>query len=123
MTRKLVLAAMLAASFPTSAFAQEPGDWVLSRWRGSVQYFPGVVQSRHGKLLNIRFDDGTVNSVPADQMRPYNWQVGSVIECRWTDGIWYAATIIAMGGDGASITVRYEDGIVQQTATGRCRTN
>ncbi len=120
--RKLVLAAVLTASgMATVAAAQQPGDWVLSQWRGSTQYFPGVVQGRHGDLVNIRFDDGSVAAVPANQVRPYNWRVGSRIECRWTDGSWYAAVITQMGNDGSSITVRYEDGVVQNTATGRCR--
>ena len=122
--KKLVLAAVLTASgMATVAAAQQPGDWVLSQWRGSAQYFPGVVQSRHGDLVNIRFDDGTVDAVPASRVRPYNWQVGSRIECRWTDGSWYAAVITQMGNDGSSITVRYEDGVVQNTATGRCRSS
>lgn len=119
--KKLVLAAaMIASVMPSVAAAQQPGDWVLSRWRGSAHYFPGVVQGRHGNVVNVRFDDGTVDAVQADQIRPYNWQVGSIIECRWTDGNWYAATITAMAGD-SGLTVRYEDGVVQQTATGRCR--
>lgn len=119
---RLVLAAVLTASASVAA-AQQPGDWVLSQWRGSAQYFPGVVQSRHGNLVNIRFDDGTVDAVPANRIRPYDWQVGSRIECRWTDGSWYAAVITRMGNDGSSITVRYEDGVVQNTATGRCRSS
>ena len=119
--KKLGVALIAAALLPVPASAQQAGDWVLSRWRGSAQYFPGVVQGRHGKLVNIRFDDGTVEAVEVDQVRPYNWQVGSNIECRWTDGSWYAATITAMGDDGSSITVRYEDGVVQNTSTGACR--
>ena len=120
--RKFVSVFLLAASAAaTAAAAQQPGDWVLSQWRGSAHYFPGVVQSRHGNLVNIRFDDGTVDAVPANRLRPYNWQVGSRIECRWTDGNWYGANITAMGDDGSSIQVRYDDGVVQNTATGRCR--
>jgi hypothetical protein len=118
--RKILAISLAVAALSTPAAAQEPGDWVLSRWRGSSQYFPGVVQSRHGNLVNIRFDDGTSEAVPADQVRPYNWRVGSAIECRWTDGNWYDATIIAMSGD-AGLTVRYEDGVVQETSTGACR--
>ena len=120
--KKFVLAAVLLAS-ASAAAAQQPGDWVLSQWRGSSQYFPGVIQSRHGDLLNIRFDDGTVDAVPVNRVRPYNWQVGSRVECRWTDGSWYGAVITRMGNDGSSIQVRYDDGEVQNTATGRCRSS
>ena len=119
--RNVFFAAILISSGST-ALAQEPGDWVLSTWRGSTHYFPGVVQSRHGNLVNVRFDDGTVDAVRVDQLRPYNWRVGSEIECQWTDGNWYDAVITAMNDNGTGITVRYEDGVVQDTATGRCRT-
>lgn len=56
-------------------------------------------------------------------MRPFNWRAGSQVECRWTDGQWYPATIRAMGTDGRTMDVRYDaDGVQQRTNTGRCRT-
>ncbi len=117
--KPIALGLSIAAS--SLAAAQEPGDWVLSRWRGSTQYFPGVVQSRHGDVVNVRFDDGTVSQVPVSQIRPYDWRVGTAVECRWTDGRWYAAVITAMGDDAVSLDVLYEDGDRQHTATGNCR--
>ena len=116
-----VAAAVAASVFTTAAAAQEAGDWVLSRWDRSNYVYPGVVQSRHGNTLNIRFDDGSVAPMSVGDVRAYDWRVGSNIECRWTDGGWYAARIESMADDGLSLTVVYEDGTRQRTNTGRCR--
>lgn len=124
--KKLVSAAVVAAAFcamSTAASAQRVGDWVLSQWEDSTQYFPGVIVATSGQQVTVRFDDGTTENRLASQVRPYNWRVGSQIECRWTDGQWYAATIRTMGSDGLTLDVRYDaDGVNQRTNTGRCRT-
>lgn len=113
---------VIALTSPT-AMAQNVGDWVLSPYQGSRMLFPGIVESRSGPNITIRFDDGDVETRPASTVRLYDWRVGSRISCVWTDGNWYNATIQAVGRDGYSLTVRYDDdGVVQNTKTGRCRT-
>lgn len=108
---------------PVAASAQNVGDWVLSPYQGSSMLFPGVVESRSGPNITIRFDDGDVETRPASTVRLYNWKAGSKISCLWTDGNWYHATILSAGADGYSLRVRYDDdGVVQNTKTGRCRT-
>ncbi len=124
--KKLVSLAAAAAAMsfvPTAVSAQQVGDWVLSQWRDSTQYFPGVIIARSGPSLTIRFDDGATETRLINTVRPYNWRVGSRITCRWTDGNWYDATIEAMGSDGMTLGIRYDaDGVRQRTNTGRCRT-
>ena len=124
--KKLVLAAIAAASLAslsTAACAQRVGDWVLAQWEDSTQYFPGVVVATAGQQVTIRFDDGTTENRLASDVRPYNWRVGTHVECRWTDGQWYPATIRMTGADGLTLDVRYDaDGVNQRTNTGRCRT-
>jgi hypothetical protein len=124
--RKSMIGAAVAlgvALSSTAATAQNVGDWVLSPYQGSRMMFPGVVESRSGPNVTIRFDDGDVETRPASTVRRYDWQVGSRISCRWTDGNWYHATIQALGSDGTSLRVRYDDdGVVENTRTGRCRT-
>lgn len=116
------LAAMMALFGPSPALAHKVGDWVLAPWHDSDQTFPGVVIAVSGNAVTIRFDDGTKETRLASEVRPYNWQVGSKIECQWTDGNWYAAKIQSMGSDGYSLVVRYDDdGVIQRTRTGRCR--
>ena len=119
-TAYLIGAAALALS-STAASAQAVGDWVLARWRGEAFWFPGVIQARIGGQVTIRYDDGTLETRPLSQVRPYDWQVGTAVTCRWTDGRWYPAAIVALARGGLTIRVRYSDGVFQTTQTGRCR--
>jgi hypothetical protein len=114
-------AAALAMTMSTAATAQAVGDWVLGQWRGGNDWYPGVVTGRAGNQVTIRYDDGTMETRPANQVRPYNWRVGSRVVCRFTNGNWYDATITAMDPGGLTISVRYDDGDTQITNTGRCR--
>jgi endonuclease YncB( thermonuclease family) len=122
--KKFYAAAVLAAAFMAApAAAQNTGDWVLSQWQGSSQYFPGVVTARDGNTVTVRFDDNTVERRPANLIRPFDWRAGSHVECRFTDGNWYGATITRIASDGFTMSVRYDDGDTQNTNTGRCRVN
>jgi hypothetical protein len=101
----------------------QPGDWVLGQWQGGSLWFPGVVHSvgADGSVA-IAYDDGTSEIRPANQVKPYDWQVGSRIEAIWSgNGQWYDATIIEADAGGSNLTVRFDDGIVEETVTGRCR--
>lgn len=119
--RGLLVAAACLLSAPASA--QKVGDWVLSPWRGSSVEFPGVILSRSGQEVTIKFDDGDVETRLASDVRPFDWVVGSRISCRWTDGQWYNAAIRWIADDGYTMQVRYDDdGVIQRTNTGRCRT-
>lgn len=100
-----------------------PGDWVLGQWQGGRWWFPGVVHSigEDGSIA-ISYDDGTSEVRPANQVKRYDWRVGSRIDAIWSgDGSWYAAEIIAADPDGARLKVRFDDGIEEETVTGRCR--
>lgn len=112
---------LAAAVMGAPATAQNVGDWVLSQWRGSDQYFPGVVTARDGNTVIVRFDDGMTERRPANLIRPFDWRAGSHVECRYTDGQWYGATITRLASDGLTVSVRYDDGDTQNTNTGRCR--
>ena len=119
--RRFIAASALFICLSTPASAQNPGDWVLAQWRGGSQWFPGVVQARSGNQITIRYDDGSVETRPVNQIRPFDWRVGTQIECQWTDGSWYRATITGMAADGYNLTVLYEDGTSEHTNTGKCR--
>lgn len=122
--KKLLLFAGIAMLVPAAALAQfGVNQWVLARSAsGGPYWFPGVIQSIDGSRIVVAFDDGTREVRTADQIRPYSWEVGSRITCRWAqDGLWYDAAITAMSRDGTQLTIRFDDGVVQRTPTGHCR--
>lgn len=114
------LGAALLVTLAAPAAAQRVGDWVLAQWRGGAAWYPGVIAQRQGEMITIRYDDGTMETRPLNQVRPYDWQVGTRVSCRWTDGRWYPARITAMDPGGLTISVLYDDGDTQITQTGRC---
>lgn len=119
--RMLILSAMLVSVF-SSAFAVQPGEWVLARWQGAEYWFPGVVQRVDGDRVTVTYDDGTRDTRPAHQVKPYDWDLGTRVECRWAGGrAWYPGHISAVSADGQSIRVEYDDGDREQTRTGMCR--
>lgn len=104
------------------ALAHDVGDWVLAPWHSSKQTFPGVVVAKSGDSVTIQFDDGTRETRISSEVRPFDWKAGTSIECQWTDGQWYRATIRWLADDGLTMQVRYDDdGIMQRTTTGKCR--
>jgi hypothetical protein len=122
MKRSMIVGACaLALTCASSAVAQKRGDWVLAQWLGGSEWYPGVVQSRTGNQVSILYDDGSLETRPVNQVRPYNWRVGTRVVCKFTDGEWYDARITRLNADGLTIAVRYDDGVNQQTQTGRCR--
>jgi len=100
----------------------ERGQWVLGRYRGGQFFFPGVVQEAVGGFVTIAYDDGDRESLPETQVKPYDWEPGARIHAIWSgNGQWYDATIIEAHANGSNLTVRFDDGIVEDTVTGRCR--
>ena len=122
--KAIATVAMVAAfALPSGLAAQEVGDWVLSPWRGSTVLYPGVIESRTGSIVTIRFDDGDVETRQANSVRPFDWRPGSRIACLWSDNKWYAATVRSIAADGFTMQIRYDDdGVIENTNTGRCRT-
>jgi hypothetical protein len=112
-----------ALTLSSVALAQDVGDWVLSPWQGSDELYPGVIESRSGSVVTVRFDDGTVETRQAGSVHVFDWRAGSRVDCQWSDGKWYTARIISMSSDGYKMQIRYEeDGTVENTTTGKCRT-
>lgn len=103
-----------------SAQAQTVGDWVLGNFQGSGYWFPGVIASVAGDKVTVRYDDGDVETVYANAVRPYDWSVGKRVECNFQGtGDWYAGKITSLSGERLSIA--YDDGDKETTKTGRCR--
>ncbi|MCB1606651.1 MAG: hypothetical protein KDI71_06715 [Xanthomonadales bacterium] len=114
--------ATMALLLGSAAIAQQRGDWVLAQWQGGVYWFPGVVESRTRDTVTINYDDGTRETRPINQVKIYDWHVGSRVECRWAGGSdWYAGRITSMHPGGSKISIAYDDGDREQTTTAMCR--
>lgn len=114
------LAASLATTAAAATFGQ--GEWVLARVPGIDYWFPGVVQGSDAGFVRVVFDDGEAQTIAVGQVRAYDWDVGSKVDCRYRDGAdWYGGTITQMHGDGETLSVLYDDGDREQTKTRRCR--
>ncbi|MCB1642496.1 MAG: hypothetical protein KDI37_12250 [Xanthomonadales bacterium] len=102
--------------------AQQRGDWVLAQWQGGEYWFPGVIEKVNGNKITIVYDDGTRETRPYNQVRPYDWRVGTRVHCQWAGGTdWYAGRITRMHRDGVTLDIEYDDGDRERTRTGSCR--
>ena len=121
--RHLLTAALLGLtllSLGTPAQAYDKGDWVLGRYKNGQFWYPGVVEVDRGKGVTVAYDDGDRETLSANQVKDYDWRVGSVVECRWKSGAkWYRGKITALSDDRLSIA--YDDGDREKTKTGMCR--
>ncbi len=120
--KKTLLLVAIGALACAGAMAQSRGDWVLGQWKGGAYWFPGVVQANSDGMVTIAYDDGTHETVPAKRVRPYTWQAGTQVECRWKDGNdWYPGEIASVSSDGTELDIHYDDGDRARVATGGCR--
>ena len=102
------------------------GDRVLAQWDGGPFWFPGHVHSVAGDgSVAVRYDDGMSDIRPANQVKRFDWAVGSRIDAIWSgDGRWYAARIVELEPGGRDLVVRFEDdGIREARETGQCRSS
>ncbi len=117
--RVLIAAAVLAIS-GASASAQTVGDWVLGNYQGSGYWFPGVVEKVQRGKITIAYDDGDREVVAPENVRPYDWKIGTKVECNYKGaGDWYSGRIASLAGE--KIGINYDDGDKETTKTGRCR--
>ena len=123
MKKFLIAVALISAvtSFASAASAQTKGDWVLGNYKGAGYWFPGVIDSISGGKVTIRYDDGDRETVAISKVRPYDWMIGTRVECNYKGGgQWYAGKISSLAGE--KIGIAYDDGDKETTKTGRCRT-
>ena len=108
----------LAMSIPALAF--ENGDWVLGQWQGGRYWYPGVVESSTQSSVTIQYDDGDRATQQSNQVKPYDWRVGSRVECNWQNGgKWYPGVIALL--DKETLGIKYDDGDTEVTKTAGCR--
>jgi Lamin-B receptor of TUDOR domain len=100
----------------------QPGERILAQWNGGAFWFPGTVHSVNGSSVAVQYDDGMSDIRPGNQVRPFDWVVGSRISAIWSgNGQWYAARIMEMDEDRRSFVVRFDDGIREERPSALCR--
>lgn len=103
-----------------SAQSFKSGDWVLGNYQGSNYWFAGVVAEVGRGQIVVRYDDGEVETLKPNNVRPYDWKVGSKVECNYkSGGRWYSGKITGLSGE--RLAIAYDDGDKEQTKTGLCR--
>ncbi len=117
-----MIAIALVFASGITATAQTKGDWVLGNYKGSGYWFPGIVETVKGGKITVRYDDGDRETVNIGNVKPYNWSIGTKVECNFKgQGEWYPGTIASLAGE--TIGIKYNDGDKETTKTGRCRSN
>jgi hypothetical protein len=107
-------------SSATNIVLPQIGEWVLGNFQSRGYWYPGVVARADVNGITIKYDDGDVETVPYERLRPYNWGVGSRVECNFQNsGQWYKGTIQQLGG--TALSINYDDGDFERTRTGLCR--
>lgn len=102
------------------ACAQTAGDWVLGNYKNAGYWFPGIIETLKGDSITVRYDDGDRETVKLSAVRPYDWKIGTKVECNFKGaGSWYAGKIASLAGE--TIGIAYDDGDKETTKTGRCR--
>lgn len=116
----LLTAVALVGAGVSAAAAQTVGDWILGNYQGAGYWFPGVIEEIDGDDITIRYDDNDRETVGLNRVRPYDWMIGTEVECNYKgQGDWYSGTISSLAGE--RIGIAYDDGDTETTTTGRCR--
>lgn len=119
-TTSILLATGILLSTANGASAQTAGDWVLGNYKNAGYWFPGVIEKLKGDKITVRYDDGDRETVSISAVRPYDWKIGTKVECNYKGaGNWYSGTISSLAGE--KIGIAYDDGDKEKTKTGRCR--
>lgn len=117
----VLLAAGAILATVGTASAQTAGDWVLGNYKGSGYWFAGVIEKVQGDTITVRYDDNERETTSLSKVRPYDWMIGTKVECNFKGaGEWYKGTITSLAGE--KVGIAYDDGDKETTKTGRCRT-
>jgi len=107
------------ASGPPATFKE--GQAVLARYKGDKFWFAARVRAIEGSAVAIIYLDGSTEILRAQHVKPFDWNVGTAIECNWKrKGKYYAGKITAVSGQ-TGVHVNYDDGDQEDTDIAECR--
>ena len=68
--------------------------------------------------VTIRYRDGDRDTRSVNQAKPYDWTIGSQVECNWEGkGTWYPGVIAGV----EALAINYDDGDKEASTAGKCR--
>lgn len=109
-----------AATGPGGGGGGGSGELVLANYRGSGAWFAGRVAGRSGDSVTIAYLDGDRETVSANSVKPFDWQVGTRVDCNWKrKGKFYPGQITSMNGQ--NVHIAYDDGDQEDTTIALCR--
>lgn len=120
---QILVAAAAFNALPQITSAQAVGEWALGNFDMSGYWFVGVVESIDADGVTLAYHDGDRETLPPKEVKPYNWKVGTSVDCNFENaGEWYAAKITAAKPGSTAISVIYEDDSdTEDTTTALCR--
>jgi hypothetical protein len=96
----IIAGALLASLSPNLAQAQvAPGEWALGKYKGGNFYYTGQVVRIAGNVVTIKYESGFVENLYRAQVKEYDWDTGTQIQCKGTDGKWYTGSIVKISDD------------------------
>ncbi len=118
--KKLILGLLGLLLATTSAFAYQPGEWVLANTATGPTGTPAWCSRTTMAASPSPMTTVTAKPCPPGLVKNYSWQVGTRVECNWKGGgKWFGGRITALRG--GAVSIHYDDGDRENTATGRCR--
>ena len=113
----LALLVALAATTP----AEAGGSRVLAQWSNG-KWYPAQITDYDGRRYHVLFDDGDTSYAKEHQVRPFTWDLGTRVQCKWQQGNrYYQGRIAGIRGD--KVRIQYDDGGREVTNVRYCRSD
>lgn len=88
------------------------GSRIFALYTGDGKYYSATILNSTTAGYSIRFDDGYETEIAQNQVQDLPALTeGMYVQCKWTDGKYYPATILSVQGN--SISVKYDDGTLE----------
>ncbi len=110
-----------AASAARTSSTRRLGCWRAGRTIRRFTSPPSSLRAS-GDVLTLQYDDGDTGAQPSAKRAPaFDWEPGTALECRWTDGVFYPGVIAQMDAARVQIEVLYDDAQAVRPIRASCR--
>jgi hypothetical protein len=114
-----VAVTLVVGAFITQPQTAQAGERVVGQWSDGYWY-PAQITGYDRQGYSLLFDDGDRARLASSQVRPFTWQPGTRVQCRWQGGrTYYNGVVAAISGN--NVLIHYDDGDREQTNVVWCR--